>query len=165
MDFSHAVVGCFSTKRIRTSDLALLKPYFHGTTTRTGAPFCAGSTSPYIPNVSSVSGCMASSIRRPSVYGQSITGAPSPGICFRSASVTNSTNLALPVGSTRLISSDSGKPTHGTTADQASTQRSRYTRSSSGASFINSSMSKVLGFFTAPSTWTVHGRVFSIFGA
>jgi hypothetical protein len=47
--------------------LALLKPYFQGTTSRTGAPFCLGSTSPYMPKASSVSGCMASSSRRPSV--------------------------------------------------------------------------------------------------
>ena len=40
------VSGCFSTKRILTSDLPLLKPYFQGTTTRTGAPFWFGSMSP-----------------------------------------------------------------------------------------------------------------------
>jgi hypothetical protein len=43
-----------------------LKPYFQGTTSRTGAPFWLGSTSPYMPKVSSVSGCIASSMRRPS---------------------------------------------------------------------------------------------------
>ena len=43
---------------MRTIDLALLKPYFHGITTRTGAPFWLGSTWPYIPTVSRVSGCM-----------------------------------------------------------------------------------------------------------
>ena len=37
-------------------DLADLKPYFQGTTSRTGAPFCGGSTSPYRPKASSVSG-------------------------------------------------------------------------------------------------------------
>jgi hypothetical protein len=31
--------GCFSVKRILTIDLMLLKPYFHGTTRRIGAPF------------------------------------------------------------------------------------------------------------------------------
>ena len=35
----HAVAGILSTKRIRTTDLMLLKPYFHGTTSRNGAPF------------------------------------------------------------------------------------------------------------------------------
>ena len=43
----HDAGGCFSTKRTLTMDLMLLKPYFHGTTTRIGAPFCAGKTSPY----------------------------------------------------------------------------------------------------------------------
>ena len=37
----------FSTSRMATIDLMLLKPYFHGTTKRTGAPFCRGNTSPY----------------------------------------------------------------------------------------------------------------------
>ena len=49
-----------------TIDFADLKPYFHGMTTRTGAPSWLGNTSPYKPKVSSVSGCIASSIRRPS---------------------------------------------------------------------------------------------------
>jgi hypothetical protein len=42
--------------------------------------------------------------------------------------------------------------------DQASTQRSEYTRSSSGDRRISSSMSKVFGLWANPSTWTVHGR-------
>ena len=48
-------------------DLALLNPYFHGITTRIGAPFWFGSTWPYIPTVSRVSGWSASSSRSPSV--------------------------------------------------------------------------------------------------
>mgnify|MGYP003694336751 CR=1 FL=1 len=52
---------------MRTIDLALLKPYFQGMTTRIGAPFWLGSTCPYMPTVSSVSGCIASSSRSPSV--------------------------------------------------------------------------------------------------
>jgi hypothetical protein len=40
------VGGCFSTKRILTIDLMPLKPYFHGTTSRSGAPFWFGSTLP-----------------------------------------------------------------------------------------------------------------------
>ena len=47
-------------------DLMLLKPYFHGTTTRIGAPFCAGNTWPYKPTDKIVNGCMASSMRKPS---------------------------------------------------------------------------------------------------
>ena len=43
---SHEPTGCFSTSRMRTIDLMLLKPYFHGTTSRSGAPFWFGSTSP-----------------------------------------------------------------------------------------------------------------------
>src|ERR1700722_20079715 len=46
----------------------LLNPYFHGTTTLTGAPSCGGSDSPYMPTHSSASGCMASSKRSPSTY-------------------------------------------------------------------------------------------------
>ena len=60
------VNGIFSTKVIATIDLMLLKPYFHGTTSRSGAPFCCGSGLPYRPVASRVSGCMASSMRRPS---------------------------------------------------------------------------------------------------
>src|SRR5438093_2895012 len=60
--------GCFSTNRILTIDLTLLKPYFHGTTSRSGLPFWLGSTSPYSPTPRIASGCIASSIRRPSRY-------------------------------------------------------------------------------------------------
>ncbi|MOA42059.1 hypothetical protein D3C78_1640810 [compost metagenome] len=58
--------GSFSTSRILTSDLADLKPYFHGTARRNGAPFWLGRTLPYTPNTSIASGFMASSIRKPS---------------------------------------------------------------------------------------------------
>ena len=64
-------------------------------------------------------------MRSPSTYGQSSTPERTAGICLGSARVMNSTNLALPVGSTRLISSDKGKPTQGMTIDQPSTQRMR----------------------------------------
>ena len=40
------LMGCRSTNRICTIDFALLNPYFQGTTSRIGAPFCLGSTSP-----------------------------------------------------------------------------------------------------------------------
>ena len=82
-----------------------------------------------------------------------------PGICSGSTSVRNSTYLAAPVGSTRLRRADRGYPIHGITIDQPSTQRSAYTRSSSGASFRISSMSKVFGFWQSPPTSTVQGRV------
>jgi len=40
------VRGCSSWKVIDTIDFTPLKPYFHGTTSRSGAPFCPGSTRP-----------------------------------------------------------------------------------------------------------------------
>src|SRR5207245_6648296 len=157
---SQAVLGCSPTRRIRTMDLALLKPYFHGTTTRTGAPFWFGSTRPYMPTVSSVSGCKASSSRSPSTYGQSSDEYPkNPGFWAGnwagSSSVVNSTYFACPVGSTRLRSGASGNPIHGITIDHASTQRSEYTRSSSGNSRISSPIAKAFGLSANPSTVTL----------
>src|SRR5437879_1653421 len=119
----HEVGGCFSTKRILTIDLMPLKPYFHGTTRRIGAPFWAGNTSPYSPTERIVSGFMASSIRKPSTYGQSKTAHFSHGNRFGSCSDTKWINFALPVGSANLTSELNGKPTHGITIDHASTQR------------------------------------------
>ena len=55
--------------RILTIDLMLLKPYLHGTTSLSGAPFWLGSSAPYNPTAISVSGCIASSMRNPSTYG------------------------------------------------------------------------------------------------
>jgi hypothetical protein len=40
------VGGTCSTSEMRTIDLMPLKPYFHGTTSRSGAPFWFGSTFP-----------------------------------------------------------------------------------------------------------------------
>src|SRR6266403_1423665 len=76
-----------------------------------------------MPTVSSVSGCIASSSRRPSTYGQSSDEKPkNPGFWagnwFGSSRVVNSTNFACPVGSTRLSKDASGKPIHGITIDQ-----------------------------------------------
>ena len=62
-------------------------------------------------------------MRNPSTYGQLRTGLRRPGICFASDSVVNSTYFALDVGSQRLMKFASGKPTHGITIDQRSTQR------------------------------------------
>ena len=42
-DLFQAVAGCLSVKRMRTIDLQLLNPYFHGSTMRTGAPSWLGS--------------------------------------------------------------------------------------------------------------------------
>ena len=68
----HVVGGMLPTSLILISDLMLLYPYFHGTVRRTGAPSCMGKVSPNMPTVSMVSGCMASSSRKPSTYGRSI---------------------------------------------------------------------------------------------
>jgi hypothetical protein len=40
------VGGSTSVSVIRTTDLIDLKPYFHGTTSRIGAPSCLGISSP-----------------------------------------------------------------------------------------------------------------------
>ena len=68
-----------STSAILTIDLMLLKPYFHGTTSRSGAPFWLGRSRPYMPVARIASGCIASSMRSPSRYGQSSTLAPLAG--------------------------------------------------------------------------------------
>ena len=47
-------------------DLMLLKPYFHGTTSRIGAPFCGQSCLPYSPIDRSARSFIASSSRSPS---------------------------------------------------------------------------------------------------
>ena len=69
------------------------------------------------------------------------------------------TNLAEESGFTFFSRALNGKPIQGTTIDQASTQRRRYTRSSSGMDFSRSSTSKVRGFSTSPVTSTVQGEV------
>ena len=43
---SQVETGCSSTSAIFTIDLMPLKPYFHGTTSRTGAPFWLGRVAP-----------------------------------------------------------------------------------------------------------------------
>ncbi len=113
------------TKRNETIDLMLLNPYFQGTTSRIGAPFWFGSIFPYRPTARSVRGCIASSMRSPSTYGQSSTWRRWPGICSGSYSVRNSTNFAREVGSRSAMNRASGKPSHGITIDHASTHRSR----------------------------------------
>jgi hypothetical protein len=40
----HVVGGMVSVRLIRTIDLIDLNPYFHGTTSRIGAPFCFGAS-------------------------------------------------------------------------------------------------------------------------
>ena len=62
----QVVGGWWSVSVIFTTDLMLLNPYFHGTTNRIGAPFWLGRVFPYNPVASKVSGCIASSRRKPS---------------------------------------------------------------------------------------------------
>lgn len=63
----QVVFGCSRTRLIRTIDLMLLKPYFHGTTRRNGAPFWLGNSRPYMPTARIARGCIASSMRKPSI--------------------------------------------------------------------------------------------------
>jgi len=42
----QVVPGCVSVKRMFTTDLPPLNPYFHGATSRSGAPFCGSSGFP-----------------------------------------------------------------------------------------------------------------------
>jgi hypothetical protein len=50
----------------RTIDFTDLKPYFHGTARRSGAPFCFGAGLPYMPVTRKVSSFLASAIVSPS---------------------------------------------------------------------------------------------------
>ena len=68
-------------ERIRTIDLMFLKPYFQGTTRRIGAPFWFISVFAVEADREKESGFIASSIRSPSMYGQSsppLAGRASP---------------------------------------------------------------------------------------
>ena len=58
-------------KRILTIDLMPLKPYFHGTTSRSGAPFWFGSTLPYRPDGHERQRVHRLVHAQPSTYGQS----------------------------------------------------------------------------------------------
>src|ERR1041385_4265167 len=96
----QVVGGCAATRLIFTIDLILLNPYFHGTTRRIGAPSCGGNVCPYNPVARIVSGCIASSSRKPSTYGQSSTVVRWRGMRFGSSKVWNATNFACEFGST-----------------------------------------------------------------
>ena len=64
---SQKVFGRLSVKLKRTIDLTDLKPYFHGTARRSGAPICFSAGLPYMPVTRNVSSLLASSIVSPSV--------------------------------------------------------------------------------------------------
>src|SRR3569833_1022242 len=67
---SHMPTGRLSTNEKRTIDFADLKPYFHGTARRNGAPCCLASGWPYAPVTKNASSFEASGIVSPSMYGQ-----------------------------------------------------------------------------------------------
>src|SRR5215216_2900250 len=109
------VAGCWEVSSIRTMDLALLKPYFHGTTIRTGAPCCFSSGWPYIPVARNASSLVASASVRPSVYGHG-----SDRFDWRPASagrwkVTKRTYRAEGSGSAARSRAARGNPVQGTT--------------------------------------------------
>ena len=69
---------------------------------------------------------MASSMRRPSRYGNGMApNPPTPGMFFGCTAVSNATYFAREVGCTFSSSVARGKPSQGMTIDHASTQRSR----------------------------------------
>src|SRR5262249_40423064 len=68
--FSQNEIGRLSLNSMLTIALTFLKPYFHGATSRSGAPFCLWIGLPYRPVAMKARSLVASSIARPSVYGQ-----------------------------------------------------------------------------------------------
>src|SRR6185369_18091290 len=116
----HVVGGKAEVKLILTIDLMLLNPYFHGTTSLIGAPSCGGRVCPYKPVARIVSGCIASSSRKPSTYGHSSTVVRWFGSRCASSNVWKATNFACELGSTFSRSLANGKPIHGMTIDQPS---------------------------------------------
>src|SRR5205823_13879129 len=95
----------------------------------------------------------------PSLYGRFRTGTRTPSIWRWSYAVVTSMYFAFDVGSHRLIKLESGNPAHGMTIDHASTQRWRYTRSSSVSPLRTSSRSITPFFAHSPSIDTFHGCV------
>ena len=102
----------------------LLKPYFHGTTRRSGAPFCLRQHFPVHAH--------AKQRQRMHRFVQAQTfdigklefaHAAPLSICFGSYRLWKATYFAFEVDSTCLIRALSGKPIHGTTIDHPSTQR------------------------------------------
>ena len=152
--------GISVTRSSFTIDFTDLNPYFHGATSRTGAPLCGGNALPYRPVAIVASGFRASSRRSPSTYGQ-LYGPPSrcPGISSGRFTVSKRTNFASLFGTTASRMREIGNPCHGITIDHPSTHRNRYTRSSGLNIATRSSVEKVRGFSTSPPTDSVHGDV------
>src|SRR6476659_2365673 len=65
--FSQNVDGRLSLNSTETIDFTFLKPYFHGATRRSGAPFCLWIGLQYRPVAMKVRSFIASSIASPSV--------------------------------------------------------------------------------------------------
>src|SRR5678816_4492734 len=121
---SQKVFGRWSVKLKRTIDLTDLKPYFHGTARRSGAPICFSAGLPYMPVTRKVSSLLASSTVSPSVYGHGYQTWRKPGASL-SWNVCITTYFADAVGFANSMSLLIGKPVHGIVIDHASTQRCR----------------------------------------
>src|SRR5262245_17309879 len=108
---SQNVRGRVASNRKRTIDLMDLKPYFHGTASRSGAPFCFGSGLPYTPVARKANSFVASSIVSPSLYGHGYHAWRCPGAASGSKNVCISTYRAAASGrarSRRALNLESG---------------------------------------------------------
>src|ERR1044072_6108032 len=121
---SQNVFGRLSVNSKRKIDLTDLKPYFHGTARRSGAPICFNAGLPYMPVTRNVSSLLASSMVSPSVSGHGYqlwrkAGAElSWNVCF-------TPYVAADVSFAGAIRWHIWKPVHGIVIDHASTQRWR----------------------------------------
>src|SRR5262249_18908061 len=120
---SQNETGRLSVNAKCTIDLTDLNPYFHGNTSRIGAPSCFGTGLPYMPVTRKASSLAASAIVTPSTYGQGYQTSFWPGAVLGSRNVSICTYFAEPSGFAISTKADIGKPLHGTAIDQASTQR------------------------------------------
>src|SRR5262249_5159720 len=64
---SQNETGRFSVNEKRTIDLTDLNPYFHGSTSLSGAPSCFGTGLPYLPVAKKASSLPASATVSPSI--------------------------------------------------------------------------------------------------
>jgi hypothetical protein len=109
---------------MRTIDLMLLKPYFHGTTRRSGAPFWFGSTFAVQADRQDRERVHRLVDAQPLDVGPVEHRAAARHL-LGIAAASEGDVLRREVGSKRFSRSPSGKPTHGITIDHASTQRRR----------------------------------------
>src|SRR5207253_25594 len=106
-------------------DLIDLKPYFHGTARRSGAPCCFGIGLPYAPIARNASSLVASVIVSPSVYGQGYQVWRWPDATDESRKVCMTRYFADDSGFASSTSLASGNPDQGIAMPHASTQRWR----------------------------------------